>query len=168
MVLLHQSVPEIQSYVFIKMYSPVTVITCVALDCKEKTRGDWVGFFRVHVFYLSSVLVYFLNRIINAIISSSLISITSGLYSRSIVTTKKAKALIPGGLITLQPSIWVWIPCKVIYSNVGVNNSCQLLIPRHDTTVTGCMHAESVSKKQISLLPSFPSSSDFVFLFILF
>lgn len=72
MVLLPQSVPKIQSYVFIKMYSPVTMTTCVALDYKEKTK--WLsGFFSVHVVYLSSVLVCFLNRIINAIISSSLI-----------------------------------------------------------------------------------------------
>lgn len=38
MVSLHQNVPEIQSYMFIKMYSPVTMTTSAALDCKEKTK----------------------------------------------------------------------------------------------------------------------------------
>lgn len=37
-ILLPQSVPEIQSSMFIKMYSPVTMTTCVALDYKEKTK----------------------------------------------------------------------------------------------------------------------------------
>lgn len=39
----------------------------------KKRQNDWVDFFSVRVLYLSSVLVCFLNRIINVIISSSLI-----------------------------------------------------------------------------------------------
>lgn len=45
MVLFPQSVPEIQTYVFIKMYSPVTMITYIALNGKEKTEVIEWGFF---------------------------------------------------------------------------------------------------------------------------
>lgn len=38
------SVPEIQSYMLIKMYSPVTMPICVALDRKDNMI-EWIFFF---------------------------------------------------------------------------------------------------------------------------